>query len=48
MWRLMAYLVQMVQSSLGAILPPSLWLSEKSILWLGRGTIPGSEKTALA
>ena len=26
------HLVQMVQSSFGAILPPSLWLSEKSIL----------------
>ena len=58
-----SYFVQIVQSSLGAILPPS-WLSEKSILqkiileyirslfctnlWLGKGTIPGSVKTALA
>ena len=70
-----AHLVQMVQSSFGAILPPSLWLSEKSILinnsvscsficlfvyllpmfgslfdshlCLGRGTMPGSLKTAL-
>ena len=47
-WGFMAHLVQIVQSSFGAMLPPSLWLSEKSILWLGRGTIPGSEKTARA
>ena len=47
-WGFRAHLVQIVQSSFGAMLPPSLWLSEKSILWLGRGTIPGSEKTARA
>ena len=40
--------MQMVQSSLGAMLPPSLWLSEKSILWLGSGTMPGSVNTARA
>jgi hypothetical protein len=34
------YLVQMVQSSLGAMLPPSARLSEKSIRCLGRGTMP--------
>ena len=42
--RYISHLVQIVQSSFGAMLPPSLWLSEKSILWLGRGTIPGSKK----
>ena len=45
---IITHFVQIVQSSLGATLPPSLWLSEKSILWLGRGTMPGSVKTALA
>ena len=45
---MISYLVQMVQSSLGAMLPPSLWLSEKSILWLGSGTMPGSVNTARA
>ena len=34
------YLVQIVQSSFGEILPPSEWLSEKSILCLGKGTMP--------
>ena len=45
-----SHLVHTVQSSFSSpswsSLPPEAWISEKSILFCGRGTIPGSLQTA--